>query len=72
MTLHFLTVDVRPDKLTIKALRPPAKGSAFEVFDTVEIPRDCGWPAAESQPASGAAKEDDAAASPAPSGPSEK
>jgi len=66
MTLHFLTVDVRPDKLTVKAWRPPAKGNAFEVFDTVEIPRDCGWPAAMSHPASAAAKEDDAAASPAP------
>ena len=59
-TLHFLTVDVRPDKLTVKAWRPPAKGDAFEVFDTVEIPRDCGWPAAVSQPTS------EPATSPAP------
>ena len=54
-TLHFLTVDVRPDKLTIKAFRPTAKGTAFEVFDTVEIPRDCGWPAALPAPSSPAA-----------------
>ena len=50
-TLHFLAVDVRPEKLTIRALRPAARGGAFEVFDTVDIPRDCGWPASLPVPA---------------------
>ena len=43
--LHFLTVKVSPDKLAISALKALPGGQA-EVFDSVEVPRDCGWPAA--------------------------
>jgi hypothetical protein len=47
-TLHFLSVTVAPEKLTVKAFRPSKKaGAEFEVFDSVEIPRDCGWPAVD-------------------------
>ena len=42
-TLHFLTVEVRPDKLTVKALRPVA-GGGFETFDTGEVSWESDWP----------------------------
>jgi hypothetical protein len=47
-TIHFLAVAVTPERLAIRALKPSAPGGAeFEVFDSVEIPRDCGWPAVD-------------------------
>jgi len=46
-TIHFLTVAVTADKLTLKAFRPGAKEGEFEVFDTVEIPKACAWPGAK-------------------------
>ncbi len=42
-TLHFLTVTVTKTKLTVKAHAP--KDGKFEVFDQVNILKDCKWPA---------------------------
>jgi 3',5'-cyclic AMP phosphodiesterase CpdA len=45
---HFMTVDVTPEKLVATAhAYSPSGGKAFEVIDSVEIPRDCGWGSAK-------------------------
>ncbi|HUT57074.1 MAG TPA: metallophosphoesterase [Phycisphaerae bacterium] len=41
---HFLTITVTPRKLTVQALCPQAAGKPFKRFDSVDIPKDCGWP----------------------------
>jgi hypothetical protein len=41
--LHFISVRVTPEKLTVTAHRPADTEGRFEVFDTVEIPRECAW-----------------------------
>jgi len=43
---HFLTVDVSPEKLTVTAHRVGLETRAAEAFDSVEIPREAGWPTA--------------------------
>lgn len=41
---HFITVSVTPERCTVRALgRGAGKGSAFDLFDQIEIPRECGW-----------------------------
>ena len=41
---NFLTVTVTPEKLTVTAFKPAEQGESFGLLDSVEIPRDCGWP----------------------------
>jgi hypothetical protein len=50
---HFLTVEVTPGKLIVQARCLSPRTETFEVFDSVEIPRDCGWATARATPESG-------------------
>jgi hypothetical protein len=45
---NFLAVKVTPDRLTVRALAATSPGSeTFAEIDSVEIPRDCSWPAVD-------------------------
>jgi hypothetical protein len=45
-TQNFLVVQVEPGRLTVRALAATAPGGeAFAEIDSVEIPRNCSWPA---------------------------
>ncbi len=47
-TLNFLTVTVDGSRMTVRAFRPARQeGADFEMFDSVEIPRECDWPAVD-------------------------